>query len=74
MSDDHSIAIWSVKPNHQGLTLIAKGKGVRENIMSLGFVPGEGNDTLVVTCVKSVAFFTWANGVIKCSKGTGWGA
>ena len=49
----------------------AKGKGCRENIMSLAFSPND--DCLVATCVKSVLFFTWANGAIKSTKGTGWG-
>lgn len=38
MSDDHSIAIFKVG-GKQGLFCVAKGKGVRENIMSLGFNP-----------------------------------
>lgn len=54
MSDDHSIAIFKVG-GKQGLFCVAKGKGVRENIMSLGFNPQGG--ILVATCVKSVVFF-----------------
>lgn len=71
MSDDHSIAIFQLKHNTTSLTLIAKGKGCRANIMSLGFSPDA--NCLVATCVKSVAFFTWANGQIKGIRGSGWG-
>lgn len=51
--------------------LIAKGKGVKADIMSLGFSPH--GDTLVATCVKQVKFFWWSNRSIKASNGTGWG-
>lgn len=50
---------------------MAKGKGVVNNIMSLGFNPH--GDCLVATCVKCVVFFTWTNGMIKSTKGTGFG-
>ena len=39
--------------------------------MSLGF--DTTGETLIATCVKEVNFFTWADGKIKCKKGTGWG-
>lgn len=39
--------------------------------MSLGFSPDAM--CLVATCVKAVAFFTWANAQISGIKGTGWG-
>jgi WD40 repeat protein len=71
MSDDHSIAIFELKQNSTSMTLIAKGKGCKANIMSLGFTPN--GDGLVATCVKSVAFFNWTNGLIKGTRGTGWG-
>jgi len=54
------------------LTQVAKGKGCREVIMSIGFNPT--GDCLVATCVKSVVFFTWENGAVKSTKGTGWGS
>ena len=39
--------------------------------MSLGFSPAA--NCLIATCVKSVAFFTWENGQIKGTRGSGWG-
>lgn len=73
MSDDHNVAIFQIAAKATGkeLKIHAKGKGCRENIMSLSFSPND--DCLVATCVKSVLFFTWANGAIKSTKGTGWG-
>jgi len=74
MDDEHNVAVyeWAAKPKQgQGLAPIAAGKGTRANILSLGFTPD--NSQLVATCVKEVDFFTFAGGVIKSKKGTGWG-
>ena len=60
MSDDHSVAIYQIiklTGNMIKLTEIAKGKGPKAGIMSIGFNPKA--DTLVATCVKEVNFFTW---------------
>ena len=54
LSDDHSIAIFSVSSNKK-LVRKVHGKGTRAVIMSLAFAPNE--ETLVATCVKEVKFF-----------------
>ena len=61
MSDDHSIAVWQIKPGNL-LSLIAKGKGCKENIMSLSF--NEAGNTVIATCVKSIVFFQCKDGNI----------
>jgi hypothetical protein len=62
MSDDHSIAVWKIQKGLDrkiGLTLVAKGKGCRANIMSLAFSPITTPECLILiaTCVKAVMFF-----------------
>lgn len=73
--DDHCIAVYEwqaqTKPG-ETLKPVASGKGSRANILSLGFNPA--GTELVATCVKEVNFFTFAGGIIKGKKGTGWGA
>lgn len=74
MFDDHNIAIFDLsakKVAGKVLAPIAFGKGCKALIMSLGF--NSTGDTLVATCVKEVNFFTWTGGVLKATKGTGWG-
>lgn len=64
---------WAKPPVKAGKPIapIAHGKSTRAKILSIGFNP-QGN-TIVVTCIKEVTFLTFANGVIKSQKGTGWG-
>ena len=74
MDDDHTIAVYDITKQPktgQAWAPIASGKGTRANILSLGF--STDNTTIVATCVKEVNFFTFAGGVIKGQKGTGWG-
>jgi len=75
MSDDHNVAIFELLTNKgkdgKLLKKVAFDKGTKANIMSLGF--DTNGETLIATCVKEVNFFTWADGKIKCKKGTGWG-
>lgn len=74
MDDDHSVAIYEwnapLKPG-QAIKPVAFGKGTRANILSLGFSPDA--QKVVATCVKEVNFFTYAGGVLKGTKGVGWG-
>ena len=74
--DDHTIAIydWNNKPTKPGEQHkpITSGKGTKANILSLGFNPA--GTELVATCVKEVNFYTFAGGLLKAKKGTGWGA
>lgn len=75
MDDEHQVAIfdWAAKPKGKTGTVapVAHGKGTRANILSIGFNPT--GDQVVATCVKEVNFFSFAGGVIKGQKGTGWG-
>lgn len=72
--DDHTIAIYDwqqqLKPG-QTIKPIASGKGTRANILSLGFNPI--GDTLVATAIKEVNFYTFEGGILKATKGIGWG-
>jgi microtubule-associated protein-like 6 len=74
MDDSHNIAVydWEKAPA-TGKTVqpVAAGKGPRANILSLGF--NATSDQVVATCVKEVSFYTFSGGVIKGSKGSGWG-
>ena len=75
MDDDQMVAVFEwekppVKPS-KPIVPIAHGKSTRAKILSLAMSP-TGN-TAVATCVKEVCILTFANGVIKSQKGTGWG-
>lgn len=76
MDDDQMVAVfeWEKPPAKPGKPVapVAHGKSTRAKILSIGFNPA-GNQ-IVATCVKEVSFMSFANGVIKAQKGTGWGA
>ena len=74
MDDDQMVAVFEwEKPTKPGKPIvpIAHGKSTRAKILSIAMSP-TGN-TAVATCVKEVCIMTFANGVIKSQKGTGWG-
>jgi hypothetical protein len=74
LDDYHCVAVyeWNAPLKAgQSIKPIATGKGTRANILSLGF--NSADDMIVATCIKEVCFITFNNGVIKCSKGSGWG-
>ena len=52
--------------------LVATGQVSRANILSLVFNPAD--DMLVATAVKEVNFISFAGGLLKASKGIGWGS
>ena len=75
LDDDQMVAVWewekpSKKPG-KPIAPIAHGKSTRAKILSLSFAPN--GTSAVATCVKEVSFITFNNGVIKASKGIGWG-
>ena len=64
MDDDQMMAVfdWQAKPKKGKVVApIAHGKSTRAKILSLGFTPdGQG---IVATCVKEVAFISFAKGI-----------
>jgi WD40 repeat protein len=73
MDEKHSLVVYNwespeidFKPHRP----LATGFGPGEAILSIGF--DLDNTTLIVTCVKAVWFFTFANGVMKGTRGLGW--
>ena len=64
---------WAAPPKKAGKPNppVAHGKSTRAKILSININPA-GNQ-IVATCVKELSFMTFANGVIKSKKGTGWG-
>ena len=65
---------WAKAPAKPGKAVppVAHGKSTRAKILSINFNPQ--SSMIVATCVKEVSFMTFANGVIKSQKGTGWGS
>jgi WD40 repeat protein len=72
MDDDHSIAIFAWKNSNKGKLsgAIASGKGPRSAVWSLGFSPD--GKKVVATCTREVNFYTFENGILKCTQGSGY--
>ncbi len=65
MDEHHNLYIFDVKKKlkpGQPWTPIAKGIGIRSEIMSLGW--NATSDEVIATAVRQVAFFKFANGKV----------
>jgi WD40 repeat protein len=84
MDPNHSLVVFSWKTTQEGSDNIdtttnytakqegplASGQGPSTSIWSLGFSPDKSE--LIATCTRAVMFYTFENGVIKGTRGTGW--